>query len=268
MTDVPTWLQAIMNQWGEFTGTMILILIGNGVCFSVSHAKMFANQPGKWAVISLGWGLAVFMGATVAWSIGNTNHINPAVSIWAAINELRPAILGYIPFQILGAMTGQLVLNFINWKFIMATAAIDPAATKSAHCTGPAFSNKEDRATIYNFAYEWVGTMVLISVILTLGRGNNANLATSSSQLWGPLPATLIVMGIGMALGSSTGYAINPARDLGPRLVYTMMRPLMMRKSGAELAKADWSYAWIPVVAPLTAGLLVGGFSWINHPPI
>ena len=258
-------MQTFINQLGELTGTMILILIGNGVCFSVSHSKMFANQPGKWIVVALAWGIAVFMGVTVALAIGTPGHLNPAVSVYAAITEgvkVDPFLfkyLGYIPFQVLGAMIGQSILNFINWKFIIATAAEDPGATRGAHCTNPAFDNKADKATVRNFSYELVGTFALIILVDSFGR-------IPSFPNLGPIGVMLVVMGIGMALGSATGYAINPARDLGPRIVYAIMRPFIMRKAGVEIEKANWSYAWVPVVAPLLGGLLMGGFGLINSP--
>lgn len=244
----------------ELLGTMMLIIIGNGVCFSVSHQKMFANQPGKWVVIALAWGLAVFMGVTVAGAMGGPGHINPAVSIYSAIsnaiktNGESTIELAYIPFQLAGAMLGQFLLNFINWKFIIETAQEGSATTRGAHATAPAFRNKEDKATIFNFSYELVGTAVLLTMILTFGHGIN----TAWTGAMGPIPVTLVIMALGMALGSATGYALNPARDLGPRLVYALLRPMMNKKSGVILATPDWAYAWVPVVAPATAGVVFG----------
>ena len=239
---------------GEFLGTMILIIIGNGVCYSVSHHKMFANQPGKWVVIALAWGIAVFMGATVASALDAPGHLNPAVSIFDAIKSKEPMHLANIPLQMLGAMTGQLVLNFINWKFIIATAEIDHAATRGAHATGPAFSNKEDKSTIFNFAYELVGTAVLLTMILVLGLGGNKD----NFPKLGAMPVSIVIVGLGMALGSATGYALNPARDLGPRIVYQIMKPLIEKKSNVKLADANWAYSWVPVFAPIAAGLIIG----------
>lgn len=249
------WMHAI----GELLGTMILIIIGNGVCFSVSHSKMFANQPGKWIVITLAWGLAVFSGVLVAGGLNAPGHLNPAVSIYDAISSKKALPLGFIPFQFVGAMIGQGILDFINWKFIIATAPEDKAATRSAHATTPAFGNVKDKATIFNFSYELVGTLVLLTLIFVIGRGLNDGTATIKGL--SPLPVALVIMALGMSLGSATGYALNPARDLGPRIVYWLIKPLIEKRTNVQLVRVNWEYSWVPVIAPCLAGVIIGSFA-------
>ncbi|WP_036430598.1 MIP/aquaporin family protein [Mycoplasmopsis felis] len=241
----------------EFLGTLVLILLGNGVVYSVSGKRMFGNQPGKWVVIILGWGLAVFAGVIVSQSLGGSAHLNPAVTVFDLVSSKfnDPIKLVYIPVQLLGAMAGQIILNFINWKHIQET---DLWSVRGSHCTGPAYSGKE-KASIFNFAYELVGTMLLVGLVLAFSKGNNVlSLAT-----FGPIPVTLIVIAIGASLGSSTGYAINPARDFGPRVIYYLTERLLMKNRKQEFVGGNWSYSWIPVLAPLTGGLLIGLFSLI-----
>lgn len=240
----------------EFLGTLFLILLGNGVVYSVSGTKMFANQPGKWVVVAMGWGFGVLVGVIISQALGGSGHLNPAVSIYAAISNKDAKILAYIPMQILGAMAGQIILNFINWRHIGET---DLVTVRSAHCTSPAYENK-GKTTIFNFSYEFVGTAVLLSVILALSKNQNITLANL-----GPLPVTFLVMSIGMSLGSSTGYAINPARDLGPRIIYFAMEKLLMKKRTKEFIGASFSsYGWLPVVAPSLAGVVIGLFGLIQ----
>ncbi|WP_117275091.1 MIP/aquaporin family protein [Mycoplasmopsis edwardii] len=247
-----------MLYLSEFLGTLLLVLLGNGVVYSVSAKRMFANQPGKWVVIALAWGLAVFVGVVVASSLGGPAHLNPAVTVFSLISGkfANPSELAYIPLQILGAMTAQIILNFINWKHIGET---DLASVRGAHATGPAFSNKKEKATIFNFSYELVGTLVLVGVIFAFGKGGNKE---ALSHL-GPLPVTLLVMSIGMSLGSSTGYAINPARDLGPRIVYFAMEKLLLTARKEEHVGGNFEYGWVPAVAPLLGGAIIGALALI-----
>nr|WP_027123276.1 aquaporin [Mesomycoplasma molare] len=250
----------LMKILSEFLGTLFLVLLGNGVVYSVSAKRMFANQSGKWSVITLGWGFAVMVGVIISNALGGSAHLNPAVSIFDAIASKSAFPLVYIPAQFLGAMVAQVILNFINWNHIKET---DLATVRGAHATGPAFSAKE-KGTIFNFSYELVGTLVLLGVILAFGKGSNA-LSTTGIGLssLGPLPVTFLVMAIGMSLGSSTGYAINPARDLGPRLVYFAMEKLLLSNRKEEHVGANFEYSWIPVVAPSFAGVIIGLFALI-----
>ncbi|MDJ1646057.1 MIP/aquaporin family protein [Mycoplasma phocimorsus] len=240
-----------MIYLSEFLGTLFLILLGNGVVYSVSAKRMFANQSGKWIVIVMGWGFAVMVGVIISLALNGAAHLNPAVTIWSWVsgkfsNHLQ---LIFIPMQILGAMAAQIILNFINWKHIQETELI---VVRSAHSTGPAYNHKEG-GTIFNFAYELIGTLVLLGTIVAIGKANISNL--------GPLPVTFLVMSIGISLGSSTGYAINPARDLGPRIIYFFTEKIFLRKRKQEHIGANWAYSWIPVIAPIIAGFIIGGLS-------
>ncbi|VEU63662.1 MIP/aquaporin family protein [Mycoplasmopsis bovirhinis] len=245
-----------MLYLSEFIGTMILIIFGNGVVYSVSAKRMFANQPGKWVVIALAWGLAVLVAATVAIAMGGPAHLNPAVTIFSLLAGKFKNYheLAFIPLQILGAMAGQIILNFINWKHIQET---DLSSVRAAHCTGPAYDNVKENAVIFNFAYELVGTLLLVGVILALGSTHFALISWAQ----GPLPVALLVMVIGMSLGSSTGYAINPARDLGPRIVYFLMERTLFGPRQKEHVGANWSYSWVPVLAPMLGGAIIGAIA-------
>ncbi|MCU9933164.1 aquaporin family protein [Mycoplasmopsis cynos] len=228
----------------ELVGTLFLVLLGNGVVFSVSHKRMFANQPGKWVVIALGWGFAVLAGVVVGVAMGGPAHLNPAVTIFALVSDkfAHPEWLGFIVMQFIGAILAQIILDFINWKHIQET---DLASVRGSHCTGPAFSNKEG-GTIFNFSYELVGTLVLVGVILAVGKTNFQNITG--------IIVTMIVMSIGLSIGASTGYAINPARDLGPRMLYWFMEKTFLRSREKEHIGANFGYGWIPVIAPMVGG--------------
>ncbi|TQC54741.1 aquaporin family protein [Mycoplasmopsis cynos] len=237
----------------ELVGTLFLVLLGNGVVFSVSHKRMFANQPGKWVVIALGWGFAVLAGVVVGVAMGGPAHLNPAVTIFALVSDkfAHPEWLGFIVMQFIGAILAQIILDFINWKHIQET---DLASVRGSHCTGPAFSNKEG-GTIFNFSYELVGTLVLVGVILAVGKTNFQNITG--------IIVTMIVMSIGLSIGASTGYAINPARDLGPRMLYWFMEKTFLRSREKEHIGANFGYGWIPVIAPMVGGAIIGFFAWI-----
>lgn len=289
-----TTSQAAQLFWlvcfSEFVGTAVLILLGNGVCASTSYKKMFANQPGKWILIIMGWGFAVLVGALVSTMMGGAGHLNPAVTIFDAIkmsqfvgrdvNTYSQTIYYYsmvghslnlsasialtffifIFFQMTGAISGQLILNFINLKFLKDTEN-ELSTIRGTHCTGPAYSNKEDKATIQNFLYEFIGTLVLIGFILGTGHTkiSGVNLGPLTT-----LPVAFVVMSIGLSLGSATGYAINPARDLGPRIAYVLSIS-KIRKSDWDKSTANWCYSWIPVVAPMIASMTIGLLSLLPN---
>lgn len=237
---------------GEMLGTFILVLLGNGVCFSVNHRKMFANQPGKWIAIAIGWATAVFVGAMAASAIDAPGHLNPAVSVFYAFSDVN--VLVYIPFQFIGAMLAQVVLYLINWNFIKDEATSvdgDKAATRGATCTNPAFDGKNGYAT--NFAYEFIATGILVMILFIMGLEGKGLKPDSTPGVIAIVSTS--VLAIGMSLGSATGFAINPARDLGPRIIY---QGLKMTKTGKSLVSANWQYSWVPVFAPLFAGLFFG----------
>lgn len=245
---------------GEIIGTMILIILGNGVCFSVSHKKMFANyQQSKWILIVIGWGLAVFVSVLIAQAIGAPGHLNPAVSLYTSINTKNAIYLIFIIFQLIGAIIGQIILDLINWQFIISTSKDDSFATKSAHCTIPALNKKNNFLT--NFSYEFLGTAILLSVILATSIIKQNNL--SSKEISNTTQVTIAIIAIGISIGSATGYAINPARDLGPRIVYSIIKPQIEKKTKNKLTNTEWNYSWIPIIAPLSASCVIGAFSLI-----
>lgn len=256
----------LLNILGELIGTLILVLLGNGVCYSVSHNKMFANQSGKWILIVIGWGLAVFISVIIANAIGSFANINPAVSVYFAIKNLDASFLLLIPFELIGAMIGQIILDFINWKFVLDTAQTNTIATKSSHCTIPAFNQKNDKSSLFNFSYEFIGTSILLSLILALSilESKNNNVIINGINQSNPIQIMAVVMSIGISLGSATGYAINPARDLGPRIIYFFYQKIIYKKTNIELASVDWSYSWIPVLAPIISGCVIGSLSLLS----
>lgn len=272
------WIRAL----SEFLGTALLVLLGNGVCASVSYKRMGGNQSGRFVLVAFGWGFAVFFGALVSVSLNGSGHLNPAITLMDVIIQSKKIITNSVYdvatmafninyqsalaltffvfafFQIAGAMFGQTVLNFINFKFI-TDKENDIFVIRGAHCTVPSYKNKEDKATIFNFSYELVGTLVLCGVILAFSSSNFNNI--SLGKLDG-IVVTFLVCAIGISLGSATGYAINPARDLGPRLIY-MATIKLFRKEEIELKYANWSYGWVPIAAPLVAGAIIGCFGLI-----
>lgn len=269
-----TWWLGLLS---ELIGTAVLILLGNGVCASVSYKRMNANQSGKWILISFAWGLAVFAGAMVSIAMGGNGWLNPVVSIMnaiiasknpdglyaAGIDATGSVAAGIaatffisVIFQMLGAMLGQSVLNFINYKFIKDKEnPLD--VIRGAHSTGAAYKNKEDKATIFNLSYEFVGTLVLTGMLLVFGKVP----AISNSGIV-PLFVMLVITSIGMSLGSATGFSLNPARDLGPRIVFAGLVNFL-RKEDKVAGICDWGYSWVPVVAPMAAGVVMGCFGLI-----
>ncbi len=252
----PLWIQI----FGEMLGTLILVLLGNGCCFAVSHKRMFANQPGKWVIVVLGWAIGIFLGAFASTALGGPGHINPAVSIMEAFKPQTTAGTGYealafIPMQFIGAALGQGLLYAMNWPFIQEELnGGDITATRGASATNPAYQ----KSYASNFLYEFIGTAVLLFAVMMVGQASKE----PSSVLAGLSPLSIFivsttVLGIGCSLGSATGFALNPARDLAPRLVYQVLRTA----TGNKLEKANWSYSWIPVAAPILAALIFGGIT-------
>lgn len=276
--------------FSEFVGTAVLIILGNGVCASTTFKRMFANQPGKWVAIIFGWGFAVFVAAIISSMMGGLGHLNPAVTIMDAIKTSyyvgQPsmesalngsiyyyAMMGYsitlsesialtffmfVLFQITGAMFGQAVLNFINLKFLKDKEN-DILSIRGTHCTTPAYSNKEEKSLIQNFSYELIGTMILIGFVLGLG---GINFKTQDVGALSTIPVAFLVMSIGLSLGSATGYAINPARDFGPRVIYGLYMSIV-RKEEWNKSLFNCGYSWVPIVAPLVGGSLIGLFALI-----
>lgn len=221
----------------EVIGTGMLILLGDGVVAGVLLARSKAQNSG-WIVITFGWALAVFCGVVIAGPISGA-HLNPAVTLAVAINGgiTWDQVPVYIAGEMLGAFTGA-VLVYLH--YMPHWAATDDADLKLAvFSTGPAIRN-----TAWNFVSEAIGTFVLIFVIFAFANNGSAGLAAL-----GALPVALLILVIGLSLGGTTGYAINPARDLGPRIAHYLL-PIPGKRD------SDWSYSWIPVVGPMVGGAL------------
>jgi glycerol uptake facilitator protein len=221
---------------GEFIGTMLLVILGNGVVSNVLLSKTKGNNGGLIA-ITFGWGIAVFVGVFCAAGLSKA-HLNPAVTIaFAAAGELDWSIVpAYLAAQFIGAMVGTTIVWIAYHQHFVETA--DPDLKLAAFSTAPAI-----RTPLYNLITEAVGTFVLVFAVFRLAA------PTSSLGALDALPVGLLVLGIGLSLGGPTGYAINPARDLGPRIMHFIL-PIPRKRD------SDWSYSWIPVVGPIMGGLL------------
>jgi glycerol uptake facilitator protein len=218
----------------EFIGTAILILFGAGVCANVNLKKTLGNKAG-WVVVAFGWGLAVFVAAFISAPYSGA-HLNPAVTVGLAIAGIfKGSVVGYIVAQLLGAMLGA-VLVFLMYKPHFDQEE-NPDLKLGVFCTGPAI-----KSWFSNFFSEFVGTFMLVFGILY----------AAGAEIAGPLPVSLLIVAIGMSLGGTTGYAINPARDLGPRIMHALL-PIEGKRN------SNWGYAWLPVVAPLCGGALAAG---------
>ncbi len=229
--------------FGEFLGTLVLLLLGNGVNAAVTLKKSYAENSG-WIVIATGWGLAVLCGVLIAQAFGSSGaHLNPAVTIAAAVNSGDYSQLGlYWSAQLLGAICGSvlMVLHYgPHWKLTE-----DPAAKLGVFCTAPAVKNSP-----FNLLSEIIGTMVLVVVAGAIGSHGVA--ATGPAPALAPWLVGSLVWAIGLSLGATTGYAINPARDFGPRLVHFLLP--IPGKGGS-----NWAYAPIPIIGPLIGGALGG----------
>ena len=215
----------------EFIGTAILLLLGNGVCANVSLKKTKGNNAG-WGVIAFGWGFAVFVAAFISGPYSGA-HLNPAVTIGLAFTgTFTGNIYAYIAAQILGAIVGA-CLVYIMYKPHF-DAEENPNVKLGVFATSPAI-----KSLFSNFMSELIGTFLLVFGILF----------AAGAQIMGPLPVGLLIVAIGMSLGGTTGYAINPARDLGPRIAHAIL-PIKGKGS------SNWGYAWIPIVAPICGGIL------------
>lgn len=234
----------------EFVGTAILILLGNGVVANVCLNKSKGNNGG-WIVITAGWGFGVMAGAyAVGWVSGA--HLNPALTIGFAIAGLFPKnlVVGYVLAQLLGAMFGQLLVVLAYKKQYDDTE--DTGSVLATFSTGPAI-----RDYTWNFITETIGTFLLVFGLLAIGHNNNFLLDISAngtkiagfSKSLSPLLAGFFIWSIGLSLGGPTGYAINPARDLGPRIMHAIL-PLKHK------GNSDWAYSWVPVFGPILGGTL------------
>lgn len=240
--------ELVHSAWlGEFLGTFILILLGNGVNASVSLRKTYAEGAG-WMVIATGWGIAVLCGVLTAQAFGSpAAHLNPAISLSAAVITGDFSHLASLwSAQLLGAMAGAT----LTWLFFYPHWRVtpEPGTKLGVFCTGPAISHLPS-----NLLGEATGTFVLVLVagaIFSHGVASAAN-GTGPAPGIGPWLVASLVWGIGLSLGSTTGYAINPARDLGPRLAHFLL-PI------AGKGSSNWRYAPVPIVGDLAGAALAG----------
>ncbi len=242
---------ATHSPWlGEFLGTFILILLGTGVNASVNLKKTYANGAG-WIVITTGWAIGVLCGVLTAQAFGSSAaHLNPAITFSSCLQSGDFSTL--LPFwsaQILGAMAAAT----LTWLFFYPHWAVTPEAGDKlgVFCTGPAIPHIPS-----NLLGEATGTFVLIVVAAAIG--SHGVSATGPAPALGPWLVACLVWGIGLSLGSTTGYAINPARDFGPRLTHFIL-PI------AGKGPSNWKYAWVPIVGDLTGAAVAAALLHWAH---
>jgi glycerol uptake facilitator protein len=236
---------------GEIIGTMLLILLGDGVVANVLLGKTKGNNSG-WIVITTAWALAVFVGAYAVAGVSGA-HLNPAVTIGLAVagNTEWADVPFYIIAELIGAFIGAVLVYLHHFPHWAETK--DPGLKLAVFSTGPAVRN-----VVWNLVSEIIGTFVLMFGILTItGASMESGGATVDISLGalGILPVALLVWVIGLALGGTTGYAINPARDLGPRIAHFLL-PIPGK------GDSDWGYSWIPVVGPII-GAVIGAILYV-----
>ncbi|GAK47086.1 glycerol uptake facilitator protein [Secundilactobacillus oryzae JCM 18671] len=224
---------------GEFLGTMILIVLGAGSGAGLNLNKTYAKGQ-NWLFVSLAWGLAVTMGVYVAGMLGSDGHLNPAVTIGFAAFGFFPwsQVLPYLLGQFLGAFIGAALVIIQFTPHFKATTNEAEGNSVGIFATRPAI-----KAPFFNFLSELITTFVFVFILLNLG---------NFTEGLKPFIVGMLIAVIGMGLGTTTGFAINPARDWGPRLAYTILP--VPNKGGAE-----WSYSWVPMVGPLAGGLIAAG---------
>jgi glycerol uptake facilitator protein len=235
---------------GEFMGTAVLILLGNGVVANVLLKKS-KGEGGGWIVISAGWAFAVLFGVLTAIACGSHDaHLNPAVTVgFAIVSGDFSKLLPYIAAQMLGAITGATLvwLQYLpHWE-----ATPEPSLKLACYATGPAIRN-----AVTNAISEVIGTFLLIFVVgVIFSKGVSS---TGFAPGFGPYLVGCLVWAIGLSLGGPTGYAINPARDLGPRIAHALL-PI------AGKGSSDWQYSIIPVAAPFVGAAIAGAAIRIIH---
>lgn len=234
----------------EFLGTMLMILLGDGVVANVVLNDTKGNNSG-WMVITTAWGLAVFVGVTVAGPYSGA-HFNPAITIGLAIAGKFPwsNVLPYITAQFLGAFLGAFLVWIMYFDHFKRTN--NPAAILSVFCTGPAVRNY-----VSNIGSEIIGAFVLLFTVLYI---TGAEITPTKVPVGlgsvGAIPVALLVWVIGLSLGGTTGYAINPVRDLGPRIMHAI---LPIKGKGTS----DWAYSWIPIIGPVV-GTAIAALLYLN----
>lgn len=226
----------------EFLGTFLLILLGNGVNANVLLSGTKYKDKNSWMVICTAWAFAVFVGVVVAAPVSGA-HLNPAVTIGlAAANKLSWALVfTYILAQVLGAMLGAFCVYVFYMQHYKITK--DSTLKLATFCTIPSIKDYK-----HNLFSEFLGTFVLVFVIFYISEGtfefHNTKIPLGLGSI-GALPVAILVWVIGLGLGGTTGYAINPARDFGPRLIHTLLYK----------GKSQWHYAWVPIIAPILGGV-------------
>ncbi len=228
---------------GEFMGTFVLLLLGNGVCAAVSLKRSKAAGSG-WMVVAAGWAFAVLCGIFVAQLFGSPDaHLNPAFTLAFAIKGRDYShLLPFAAVQVAGAFCGAAV----TWLFYLPHWAVteDQGSKLGVFATSPAFRN-------YGWALFCETAATFVLVIVAGGMSSKLVLTTGAAAGLSPLLVSFLIWSVGLSLGATTGYAINPARDFGPRLAHALL-PI------AGKGGSDWSYAWVPVVGPLLGGGLAG----------
>jgi glycerol uptake facilitator protein len=230
---------------GEFVGTAVLIFLGDGIVAGAVLAKTKAANAG-WLAITAGWGLAVFLGIAVAAALGDHDgHLNPAFTIASVLMTGHAERLWtYIPAQLAGAFVGAALV----WLFYLPHWSVTPNEPDklSVFCTTPAI-----RRLPSNFLCEVLGTFVLVMIATALASKQIS--PAGSAPAMGPILVGSLVWSIGLSLGATTGYAINPARDFGPRLAHALL-PI------AGKGSSDWEYVWVPVLGPICGAMLAAWF--------
>ncbi|WP_310718476.1 MIP/aquaporin family protein [Streptomyces lydicus] len=239
---------------GEVIGTAVLILFGAGVCAAVTLHYSKARAAG-WVVIAFGWGMGVLAGAYTAAPLSG-GHLNPAVTVGSAVAGGTP--WSKVPLYVVAQMVGAALGAVLAWAVYYAQFAANAERGKAQPTLGIFSTGPEIRKPVANLVTEIIATVGLVLPLLFFGQNQGIGIGQvpgARAGVYGSginvLLVALLVVGIGLSLGGPTGYAINPARDLGPRLVHTLL-PIPNKGS------SDWSYAWIPVAGPLIGAVLAG----------
>ena len=226
--------------FGEFLGTLVLVALGDGVVANVL-LKGSKGENSGWMVIATGWGLAVLLGIVVSVGVGGVAHLNPVVTIAAAVTGGDYSmVVSYVVAQMVGAFCGAALVWVIYLPHWVETES--QGLKLAVFCTGPAI-----RSPGSNVITEFIGTVMLVVAGFAIGSGGFAGTGLPGGMgpyLWG-----MLVWGIGLSFGGPTGFAINPARDLGPRIAHAVL-PI------AGKGKSDWNYSWIPVIGPIAGGII------------
>ena len=245
----------------EFVGTFVLMFMGNAVSSNVSFKGNKGTAAGYLMCI-VGWSLAVFLGVASSVAMGGEGHINPAITAMFLVtgDVSFSESLVFVGSQLLGAMVAQILVILFYWQTMKKS---DPETVLGVHSTIPTHK----KAWLNNMLTEYVATIMLAAVVFFVLDGKWFDGA--------PIPVALLVLSIGLSLGGPTGFAINPARDLGPRIVYWTVFCLLPKMENLknnvtlfevvskEKGNAQWSYSWIPVIMPTLAGITVGAFSYL-----